>query len=66
MLFVDEITEFNRFKEIYKSRNKFILKIDKLKFTKLNEIIYKCIFYYMKIFNKNIKKIIDLDDDGLK
>ena len=66
MLFVDEITEFNRFKEIYKSRNKFILKIDKFKFIKLNEIIYKCIFYYMKMFNKNIKKIIDLDDDGLK
>ena len=66
MLFVDEITDLNRFKKIYKSRNKFILKIDKFKFIKLNEIIYKCIFYYMKMFNKNIKKIIDLDDDGLK
>ena len=66
MLFVDEITDLNRFKKIYKLKNKLILKIDKFKFIKLNEIIYKCIFYYMKIFNKNIKKIIDLDDDGLK
>ena len=66
MLFVDEITDLNRFKKIYKLKNKLILKIDKFKFIKLNEIIYKCIFYYMKMFNKNIKKIIDLDDDGLK
>ena len=76
MFFIDEITDINKFKKIYKIKNKFILKILNKKINKNNnfknnlknnliEFIYKLIYYYMNFFGKNIKKIINIGEDGI-
>ena len=80
MFFIDEITDINKFKKIYKIKNKFILKILNKKINeKINknnnfknnlknnliEFIYKLIYYYMNFFGKNIKKIINIGEDGI-
>lgn len=66
MLFIDEITDIDKFKKIYKTKNKLFIKLQKNNLIKINEIIYRLTYFYMKTFNKNIKKIINIEEDGLK
>ena len=65
MLFIDEINNFEKFKRIYKFKNKILKKIEN-KSENISNFLYKIIFFYMRNFNKNIKKVVSIEEDGLK
>ena len=64
MLFIDEITNTDKLKKIFKFKNKFLKKIEN-KSERISDFLYKLIFWYMCKFHKTIRNSINIEEDGL-